>query len=214
MMKVCNKCRMELSGENFSVRRASADGLSYTCKKCESERAKHRYKTDESVRAAAKERAKAWAATNPYKRLAITRSYTNRNLHSERERKSAYARRFRNENPEKAKMKGRIAAQKRRIRMIDARGYLHPGLVKRLLQLADGVCVYCGEKNGPLTIDHFFPVSLGGDGQIWNLVPCCGSCNSSKKDRDGGAWLERRFGLSRVVEVVHAIEALVSARLP
>jgi hypothetical protein len=34
-----------------------------------------------------------------------------------------------------------------------------------------------------MTIDHAHPVSQGGTDAMNNLVPCCKSCNSSKRNR-------------------------------
>jgi len=47
--------------------------------------------------------------------------------------------------------------------------------------IASGPCVYCG---APATsADHIRPLSRGGHEAEYNLVPACGSCNSSKRDR-------------------------------
>lgn len=46
-------------------------------------------------------------------------------------------------------------------------------------------CAYCGcdlDYNN-LTLDHIAPLSLGGTTDIWNIVPCCKSCNSSKNNK-------------------------------
>lgn len=50
-------------------------------------------------------------------------------------------------------------------------------------------CAYCGEEK-PLTQDHIIPVSKGGGYTKQNIVPCCGSCNSRKQDRDFIAWFK------------------------
>lgn len=55
-------------------------------------------------------------------------------------------------------------------------------------------CVYChtGVVDGEtLTLDHLFPRSLGGCNDATNLVTCCGSCNSSKKDHSVESFLVR-----------------------
>lgn len=47
------------------------------------------------------------------------------------------------------------------------------------------ICQYCMEKfdKKDLTIDHVIPKSKGGK-SIWkNVVACCSSCNSKKKDK-------------------------------
>ena len=48
-------------------------------------------------------------------------------------------------------------------------------------------CAYCGEKTD-LTKDHLSPVSRGGKDAMYNIVPACTKCNSSKKDRNVLDW--------------------------
>jgi len=50
-------------------------------------------------------------------------------------------------------------------------------------QIQKGVCHYCGGKFPPseLTMDHIVPLSRGGHSTKGNIVPCCKSCNNSKK---------------------------------
>jgi len=52
-------------------------------------------------------------------------------------------------------------------------------------------CVYCGRKTKKLTPDHIIPISRGGMNYIFNIVPCCGYCNTSKNDRSLQDW--KRF---------------------
>ena len=51
-------------------------------------------------------------------------------------------------------------------------------------------CVYCGKRAE--SIDHIIPQSYGGREHPDNLVPCCGGCNSSKKDKDLIVWLQEK----------------------
>jgi len=59
-----------------------------------------------------------------------------------------------------------------------------------------GKCWYCGAQTwqrGPYTrggdfrdsfeMDHYIPRKKGGTDDLANLVPCCASCNSLKKDK-------------------------------
>lgn len=48
--------------------------------------------------------------------------------------------------------------------------------------IADDPCSYCGETGG--TIDHILPRKLGGSNLWVNLTSACGSCNSSKQDKN------------------------------
>lgn len=51
-----------------------------------------------------------------------------------------------------------------------------------------GECAYC---HSPATgYDHIVAVSKGGMTEPANIVPCCTTCNSSKRDRDVWHWLE------------------------
>jgi 5-methylcytosine-specific restriction endonuclease McrA len=53
------------------------------------------------------------------------------------------------------------------------------------------LCAYCGQMK-PLTIDHIVPLSKGGRHDIDNIVPACGSCNSSKGNSNILEFLYRR----------------------
>lgn len=45
------------------------------------------------------------------------------------------------------------------------------------------VCVYCGSRAKPITIDHVIPRSRGGKNDFDNCVACCRSCNQKKAAR-------------------------------
>lgn len=64
----------------------------------------------------------------------------------------------------------------------------------RLVARHQGRCAYCGWA-GKLTEDHVVPLSRGGRHTIGNLLPACGSCNSSKGGRFLVEW--RRPGTGK-----------------
>lgn len=212
--KHCRYCNMDLDVSEFAVRKASPDGLGYKCRSCSKKYAKERYATIETCSIAAKKRAKEWAKANREKRRIICSKHYYRNIESERTRKANCAKQKRIDDPEHCRALGRIAAYKRRERSEKHMAKPCPGLIRRIITKANGFCMYCGSTSQPITIDHFHPVSKGGNGQASNLVPCCGSCNSSKKDRDGPEWIERVFGISRLIEVFWKLERFSSVRLP
>jgi 5-methylcytosine-specific restriction endonuclease McrA len=49
-----------------------------------------------------------------------------------------------------------------------------------LLEKFERTCVYCGEGDAPLQIEHVIPRSKGGSNRISNLVTACESCNKRK----------------------------------
>ena len=53
---------------------------------------------------------------------------------------------------------------------------------RRIVLEASGyTCHYC---KGPANeADHIIPVSHGGGNEIDNLLPCCKSCNSTRKNK-------------------------------
>lgn len=60
---------------------------------------------------------------------------------------------------------------------------------RRQIYDRDGrVCSYCGDTSGPFQIDHVFPLALGGDNSLGNLVVACRSCNSSKRAKTVEEW--------------------------
>ena len=69
-------------------------------------------------------------------------------------------------------------------------------------QRANYVCEYCGvseiDVGGELTLDHYHPISKGGNDSLENLLYCCPRCNQYKlnywpeKPEDLPLWQPRR----------------------
>lgn len=68
-------------------------------------------------------------------------------------------------------------------------------------------CVYCGELAS--TQDHVLPRSRGGT----VTVPCCGPCNSSKRNRTPEEWIALLLEKprERTYQVVRRLSFLISA---
>ena len=60
-----------------------------------------------------------------------------------------------------------------------------------VVQFFGNTCAYCGKKK-KLTQEHIIPVSRGGGYTKNNIIPCCGSCNSSKQDRELVEWFKSK----------------------
>lgn len=103
----------------------------------------------------------------------------------------------RNENRNKKKHSDFIGGQKRR-------GEVEPSLShqewKEAMLFFGGECAYCGctpRRNQRLTRDHLQAVSAGGTTTQDNIVPACGSCNSSKGAEDFRDWFMRQSFFSQ-----------------
>jgi|TARA_B100001971_G_C17896725_1_gene385873 5-methylcytosine-specific restriction endonuclease McrA len=62
-----------------------------------------------------------------------------------------------------------------------------------------GKCHYCERRFHPreLTMDHVVPLVRGGFTARSNVVPCCGECNTNKKDLIPFEWEAYLAGLQR-----------------
>lgn len=60
------------------------------------------------------------------------------------------------------------------------------------LDYFDHKCAYC-EADESLSQDHLSPVANGGGYVTGNIVPACGSCNSSKSTFDWQDWIKAKF---------------------
>lgn len=70
-------------------------------------------------------------------------------------------------------------------------------IYKRTIQLyiferEGGHCYHCGKvlKPGKMTLDHYYPRSLGGTEEFYNLVASCKLCNKFKKSVVPKDWIE------------------------
>lgn len=66
---------------------------------------------------------------------------------------------------------------------------------KNIIKRDGHVCQYCGDKKGPMTVDHIVPKRLGGSDTWENMVCACERCNNRKGDRSpdqAGMKLARR----------------------
>jgi 5-methylcytosine-specific restriction endonuclease McrA len=110
-----------------------------------------------------------------------------------------------------------------------------PAAIRRHVYARDGYsCVYCGRRGRRvlLTIDHVFPVALGGTNDVGNLVTACRACNLAKGARllddvglrrfadERNAWAQRewrrgclwRWSIFLVVVAILTVLALLAIR--
>lgn len=149
-----------------------------------------------------KEAARKHQASHPEKHRAAVKRWRKANREKVRAAKRArYARdaavrqsvkeglrSYRRANPEQS----RLAKQRRRARLSGSRSLgITAAQWRALLTEFRGTCAYCKTARAT-TIDHVVPISKGGRDEIDNVLPACGSCNSSKNNKDLAVWLRRK----------------------
>lgn len=63
-----------------------------------------------------------------------------------------------------------------------------------VLERDNYTCQYCSSRSRKLFVDHVIPYDMGGVGYDYNLVACCGSCNSYK-GKNERVWLPNNIEL-------------------
>jgi 5-methylcytosine-specific restriction endonuclease McrA len=125
--------------------------------------------------------AKIWAEKNPDRKRQNARNYVKR--HPEK-CKTNYQR-WRQYNPEHAKLLNRRGSHVRRVRLRGGTGSYSNEEWLNLLRQYDYKCLSCGHEHqetrwGRLTADHVIPISKGGSNTIDNIQPLCAHCNYTK----------------------------------
>lgn len=95
-----------------------------------------------------------------------------------REKNSGYLPSWRAENPESISVYNR----NRHARVKNSVGKFSPKEWRELCAKYGHCCLRC-KKRKPLTVDHVVALSKGGENNISNIQPLCGSCNSWKGAR-------------------------------
>jgi 5-methylcytosine-specific restriction endonuclease McrA len=96
---------------------------------------------------------------------------------------------------------GQLGAYRARKLGAQVAGPVPPGTYAAIR--ASGPCVYCDAT--ATTVDHVTPLARGGHEAEYNLVPACGSCNSSK-----GAKLLPEWDTARVAHAVLCSERVAA----
>jgi hypothetical protein len=179
MFKRCTKCGETKLVTEFGKNRNHKDGLQYDCKEC-------KRKWREANREYRSEYDRRYREANREKKREHNRRYreANREKGQERGRKHYEANRekyrennraWKKANPEKM----RAYEAKRRALKVEAKTF--PSANDYVRSVYGKPCFFCGAVSD--THEHIIPLSRGGDHSEGNIVPACGSCNSSKKDK-------------------------------
>jgi len=104
----------------------------------------------------------------------------------------------------------KLASNKRRAKLLNAIGRHTEGEWRRIFRRYLGRCIYCGSPADAR--DHVLPLTRGGSDYASNLLPCCKSCNSSKKDRLLSEWRYTRAADGSIVNAP-ALRSLTSSKV-
>lgn len=74
-------------------------------------------------------------------------------------------------------------------RKVDGRDSLPPAVRGFIFERDNYLCVYCGDGEGPLEVDHIHPVAKGGTDALENLCCSCRTCNRSKGAKLLAQWV-------------------------
>ncbi len=88
-------------------------------------------------------------------------------------------RRRRATNPEAVHKADSISQRRRRARKASVLATLTTDQWEAILATYKNRCVYCGKRT-KMTQDHLLAASKRGPYTMWNILPCCQSCNSHK----------------------------------
>lgn len=160
------------------------------CEECKAAMAAYKKAYDEKNRERIREAGRAYYAANreQRKKAANARRLANREAILQQRRDDYAANReeivarvlaWQKAHPEsrrESRCRRRLKMTTTDTRVVTARDW------RRLCARYGNRCAYCGTA-GPLTQDHVVPIVRGGRHSIGNLLPACGSCNSSKNAR-------------------------------
>lgn len=135
--------------------------------------------------------AKFFRLKYPEKHKEAWKNYYSQNRDQLRERVRQYRR------SDRGKMAKRVLRIRRKLRLKTAHQVPYkPDELRQRLKDFDNACAYCG-KAEQITLDHFIPISKGGTDSLWNIVPACHSCNSSKNASLAQDWYPRQSFFNR-----------------
>jgi 5-methylcytosine-specific restriction endonuclease McrA len=101
-------------------------------------------------------------------------------------------------DPERSRLKGRLAAKRRRERAFEAGGSVTAAEVSALIERQNGLCAtrayfkaeWClGDIRDKFDLDHRISLVNGGSGDISNLQAMCSPCNKRKQHRNMTEWI-------------------------
>lgn len=213
MTKRCCRCEDVLPIDHFNTDKSAKDGHQSQCRECQKKwrednheylinKKKQYYETNQRLikeqqnqyRETHKEQRRQYAENNKEYIAARTGRYyeanreciikrTKKYYEANREHKLEQVKRYGTNHPDKVRQR----SQRRRARKLALPSTFTIDEWNVTKEHFNNCCAYCG-KEKPLTQDHFYPLSKGGEYAKINIVPACQSCNSSKYDKIFSDW--------------------------
>jgi hypothetical protein len=241
MTKRCTKCGSAKPLEAFPIHKTSRDKRGSWCRQCckehrslkrelnpEKAREEDR-KNHEKNRKKGRESRRKYDQRPDVKRKASEQHKRYYQKHKEtikaRERaktscnpgrSTKYVDSWRIKYPEKARLMGLFARQRRRSRQASLRTEFSASDWSVCLEYWEDKCAICGRSPDPnltLAQDHWIPLSDGRSDNPGttrgNILPLChgaDGCNNHKFDRDPTEWLSQRLGAVKALEKLREID--------
>lgn len=180
--KFCNSCNEILPNEVFPVLSKAKDGYASRCKTCKSKYARKVYDSEKEKK-----------RTDPFleKRYAQKKFYYQKNRVKLSEQKKDYRK------TDNYKILKRYSNEKRRTKKMLLESSFTKKQWSECVKHFNNTCCYCGDEVNILSMDHFIPLSKGGEWTVNNIVPSCMSCNSSKRAIDFFKWYPKQKNYSK-----------------
>lgn len=156
-MKLCCKCNTEKAFTEYRKDKNRKNGIDIYCKECRNAMDRVRY-----------------AGSPDKKKEYIVGRYSKGLI------------KYKRDDYLKQKESGKKRARdiNRRALLNKADGKITKDVIKYLLQNSDGRCFYCGVGiNNEYHVDHYIPLSRGGNNKKENLRISCPTCNYRKGSR-------------------------------
>lgn len=177
---ICSVCGKKLlaTTENFAKKKGGRYGLDSTCKEC--------YHNDyENNKEQISKNRKIFRKENTELVREKERIYWNKNKKLKAKKDKRYRLTF------KGKQVRKVINEKRRTLKRNLDCTLTNEEWNECLEFFNYECAYCGSKEN-ISQDHFTPLTKGGGFTIYNVLPACTSCNSSKGNRDFIRWYKNK----------------------
>jgi len=217
--RICTACSEKKPWDAFHRQSKSVNGRRPVCRACTAKRVAERKEVNrEHIREIGTASKRRTRAQCPEKERAVAKAWRERNKEKVSERNRRYyaenkarvqeaVRKYNAEHVGEAKAWQQNYRARRR-----AGGSLTGDDMRRVLS-SSAECFYCEapytDRRRP-TVDHIVPLSRGGTNTCNNLVSCCRSCNSSKKNRTVSEWTPP-IGGARIIEKMATLLASYNA---